>query len=72
MAFVHSLALKYLRQLITKDNLEQNFLNFGGPHSTVDSILATHPESSGLILSVPKIFLEFLDAAEIYQQQCTA
>ena len=41
-------------------------------HSTVDSILASRPVAPGSILSVPKIFLEFLDIAEIYRQQCTA
>ena len=46
--------------------------HFRGLHSTVDSILASHPAAPGLILSIPKIFSEFLDVVEIYQQQCTA
>ena len=35
-------------------------------------ILASCPVALGSILSVPNIFFKFLDAAEIYRQQCTA
>ena len=42
---------------------------FGGPHSTVDSILASRPAAPGSILSVPKIFAEILDVVEIYRQR---
>ena len=47
----------------------------GGPHSTVDSILASHPAAPGSILGVPKIFSEIislgkiLDVVEIYRQR---
>ena len=44
----------------------------GGPHSTMDSVLALYPEAPGSILGVPKIFSKFLDVVEIDQQQCTA
>ena len=40
----------------------------GGPHSTVDSILSSHPAAPGSILGVPKIFSD-LDAVEIYRQR---
>ena len=33
----------------------------------MDSTLASHPAALGSILSVPKIFSEFLDVAEIYR-----
>ena len=36
----------------------------GGAHSTMDSILASHPVAPSLILGVPKKFS--LDVAEIY------
>ena len=36
----------------------------GGPHSTMDSVLASHPAAPGSILGVPKKFS--LDVAEIY------
>ena len=32
--------------------------NEGGPHSTMDSVLASHPAAPGSILGVPKIFSE--------------
>ena len=35
----------------------------GGPHSTIDSILASYQAAPGLILSIPKKFS--LDVAEI-------
>ena len=39
----------------------------GGPHGTVDSILASRPTAPGSILGVPKIFSEkILDVVEIY------
>ena len=38
----------------------------------VDSILASRPWVPGLLLSVPKIFSEFLVADEISRQECTA
>ena len=47
----------------------------GGAHSTMDSILALIPAAPGLVLGIPKIFLEkfeFLGVLEIDQQQCTA
>ena len=44
------------------------FFLVGGPHITVDSILASHPAAPGLILGVPKIFSD-LDVVEIYQQR---
>ena len=44
----------------------------GGAHSTVECILTSHPAAPGSILSVPKIFSEFLDVTEIYRQQCSA
>ena len=40
----------------------------GGPHSTVDSILASHPAAPGSNLSVSEIFSEIfslLDVAEL-------
>ena len=41
----------------------------GGPHSTVDSILASRPAAPGSILGVPKIFSDkILDVLEIYRQ----
>ena len=40
----------------------------GGPNSTVDSILASHPAAPGLILGIPKIFSD-LDVVEIYRQR---
>ena len=40
----------------------------GGGHSTVDSILASHPAATGSILGVPKIFSD-LDVIEIYRQR---
>ena len=47
----------------------------GGPHSTMDSALASHPGALGLILGIPgDLFLTeifSLDVAEIHQQ-CTA
>ena len=42
--------------------------NVGGPHSTVDSILASLPAAPGSILGIPKIFSD-LDVVEIYQQR---
>ena len=46
-----------------------NYL-MGGPHSIVDSILATRPVAPGSILGVPKIFSEkIIDVVEIYQQR---
>ena len=49
-------------------------IHFGGPHSTVNSILASRPAAPGLILGVPKIFSEIisrkiLDVIEIYRQR---
>ena len=44
----------------------------GGPHNPVDTIIASRPAATGSILSVSKIFLEFLDVAGIYWQQCIA
>ena len=46
----------------------------GGPHSTMDSVLALHPAAPGSILGVPKDFpMEIsFDVAEIYRQHCTA
>ena len=42
----------------------------GGPHSTMDSVLAPHTSAPGLILGVPEdLFLTeiySLDAAEVY------
>ena len=48
-------------------------IHFGGPHSTVNSILASRPRAPGSILGVPKIFSEIisrkiLDVIEIYRQ----
>ena len=37
----------------------------GGPHGTIDSVLASHPAAPGSFLGVPKIFSS-LDIAEIY------
>ena len=43
------------------------FIVVGGPHSTVDSIIASRPAALGSILGVPKIFSEkILDVVEIY------
>ena len=36
--------------------LSLNFDPTGGPHSTVDSILASRPAASGLILGIPNFF----------------
>jgi hypothetical protein len=36
-------------------------LELGGPHSTMDSTLASHPAAPGSILGVPKIFLEIIN-----------
>ena len=48
----------------------------GGPHSTMDSVLASHPVAPCLILGVSKdLFLtenNYLDVAEINRQHCTA
>ena len=41
-------------------NLGFKFVKIGGPHSTVDSILASHPAAPGSILGVPKIFSEII------------
>ena len=41
-------------------------------HSSVDSILASHPAAPGLTLSVPNVLLEFLDVAETHREQSTA
>ena len=37
----------------------------GGPHGTIDSVLASHPAAPGSILGVPKKISSF-DVAEIY------
>ena len=50
---------------------KQRFPRLRGLHGTEDSILASWLVAQGSILSVPKIFSEFLDVAEIYRQQCT-
>ena len=34
----------------------------GGPHSTMDSVLASHPAAPGSILRVPEIFLIISDS----------
>ena len=47
----------------------------GGVNRTMDSGLTSYQAAPGLILGVPKIFLErldFLDVVEIYRLQCTA
>ena len=47
----------------------------GGPHSTMDSVLALHPASPCLILSILEDFFPSgisFDGAEIYQLHCTA
>ena len=45
---------------------EQTKASNGGLHSTVDSILASHPAAPGSILGIPKIFSEkILDVVEI-------
>ena len=41
-------------------NNYDNFQQRGGPHSTMDSVLASHPAAQGLITVVPKNFSEFL------------
>ena len=42
----------------------------GGPHSTLNSILASRPAAPGSILGVPKIFSDkILDVVEIYRQR---
>ena len=38
----------------------------GGPHSTMDSILPSHPAAPGLIQGIPEIF----DVAEVNRQRC--
>ena len=38
----------------------------GGPHSTLDSILASHPAVPGLIPGIPEIF----DVAKVNRQRC--
>ena len=43
--------------------------HWGGPRSTVNSILASRPAAPALILGVPKIFSEILDVVEIYWQR---
>ena len=40
-----------------KQKLNLNTVVVGGPHSTVDSDLASHPAALGLILCIPKFFL---------------
>ena len=59
-------ALNNISRFLT--NLGFKFVKIGGPHSTVDSILASHPAAPGSILSVPKIFSD-LDVVEIYRQR---
>ena len=44
-------------------------VHYGGPHSTVDSILASRSAAPGSILGVPKIFSDIiLDVVQIYRQ----
>ena len=50
---------------------KQRFPRVRKLHGTEDSILASCLVAQGSFLSVPKIFSEFLDVAEIYRQQCT-
>ena len=47
-------------------------MKYGGLHSAMVCTLASHPVAPGSILSVPKVFSEFLDDVEIYRKQCTA
>ena len=57
--------------LAPRTNLERlpsnkdSFTVCEGPHSTMDSKLASHPAAPGSIRGVPKIFSD-LDVAEIY------
>ena len=49
---------------------DQSTAMLRGPHSTVDSILASRPAAPGSILGVPNIFSEkILDVVEIYRQR---
>ena len=43
---------------------------FGGSHSTVDSILASHPMDPGLNPAFPKFFRGKFEVAEVNQQLC--
>ena len=57
MAFVHCISVSGIKYRLS--------LGGGGlRHSTMDSLLASHPAAPGSILSVPKNFA--LDVAEIY------
>ena len=51
---------------------QQLKLGGGGAHNPLDAIIASRPVATGSILSVSKIFSEFLDVAGIYWQQCIA
>ena len=61
-------------------NKDQKGAVHGGPHRTMDSVLASYPAGPGFdspkILFGIRIFknsgLEYLDVVEIYRQQCTA
>ena len=46
---------------------------FGGPHSTMDSVLASHPAAPGWNPGIPKVLSEnFLDVncCQVNQQHC--
>ena len=54
----------------TKTEMEL-WARFGGQHSTMDSVLASHPAASGLIPSIPDFVLgKKFDVAEVYRQRC--
>ena len=50
---------------------DQSTVMLGGPHSTVDSVLASCPAAPGLILGVPKIFSSYTTSTEMTVHQMT-
>ena len=55
VAFVHCISVSGIKYRLSLG---------GGAHSTMDSLLASHPVAPGLILNIPKKY--YLDVAEIY------
>ena len=42
------------------DRVHKEFCKLGGPHSTMDSVLASHPAAPGSILGIPKdLFISY-------------
>ena len=48
----------------------RKFMSYGGQHSTVDSLLASHPEATSSNPSTPKIFKGEFELAKVNRWHC--